>query len=154
MVSGLCCVYIVQIKRLIFLFMVVLCKDHQGFWHHSMCNLLCLCERIAHSTFMCQVDMIYIPFLERADISFPSNYDCRGGRPHLAKWIEVILLLPAKLCFSPPQHSNHAIVFYAMFLYYPRSIHSIAISPWNIYFLFSLDILASLMSESIINYIK
>lgn len=57
-------------------------------------------------------------------------------------------------CVSPPQHSNHAIVFYAIFLNCPRSIHSIAISPWNIYFLFSLDILASLMSESIINYSK
>ncbi len=101
MVSGLCCIYIVQVKRLIFLFIIVLYKDHRGFWHHSMCNSLCLCERIAHSTFMCQVDMIYIPFLERAEISFPSNYDSRVGRPHLAKWIQVILPLPAKLCFPP-----------------------------------------------------
>ncbi|KAH8968577.1 hypothetical protein BDL97_03G134300 [Sphagnum fallax] len=41
------------------------------------------------------VDMIYIPFLERADISFPSNYDCRGGRPHLAKWIEAMNTIDA-----------------------------------------------------------
>jgi hypothetical protein len=153
MVSGLCCIYIVQIKRLIFLFIFVLCKDHQGFWHHSMCNFLCLCERIAHSTFLCQVDMIYIPFLERAEISFPSNYDSKVGRPHLAKWIEVILLLPAKLCFSPPNIRIMQLFFMQCF-FIALALYSIAISPWNIYFLFSLDILASLMSESIINYIK
>lgn len=41
------------------------------------------------------VDMIYIPFLERAEISFPSNYDSKVGRPHLAKWIEAMNTIDA-----------------------------------------------------------
>jgi glutathione S-transferase len=41
------------------------------------------------------VDMIYIPFLERAEISFPSNYDSRVGRPHLAKWIQAMNTIDA-----------------------------------------------------------
>ncbi|CAM6022696.1 unnamed protein product [Sphagnum balticum] len=37
------------------------------------------------------VDIAYVPFIERAEISFSSaNYDIMAGRPKLAKWIEAM----------------------------------------------------------------
>ncbi|CAK9878665.1 unnamed protein product [Sphagnum jensenii] len=42
------------------------------------------------------VDIAYVPFIERAEISFSNaNYDIMAGRPKLAKWIEAMNTIDA-----------------------------------------------------------
>ncbi len=48
---------------------------------------------------MCQVDIAYVPFIERLEIAFSGlkNYDITAGRPNLAKWLKVIFFV-SSLC--------------------------------------------------------
>lgn len=48
---------------------------------------------------MCQVDIAYVPFIERLEIAFSGlkNYDVTAGRPNLAKWLKVIFFV-SSLC--------------------------------------------------------
>jgi glutathione S-transferase len=48
---------------------------------------------------MCQVDIAYVPFIERLEIAFSGlkNYDVTAGRPNLAKWLKVISFV-SSLC--------------------------------------------------------
>jgi hypothetical protein len=79
-----------------------------------MCLLVCV-KGLLIQPLLLQVDIAYVPFIERAEISFSSaNYDIMAGRPNLAKWIEVILLLPL-FCFFSCQYSNHVNIFYQFF---------------------------------------
>jgi glutathione S-transferase len=41
---------------------------------------------------MCQVDIAYVPFIERLEIAFSGleNYDITAGRPNLAKWLKAM----------------------------------------------------------------
>jgi len=65
-----------------------------------------------------------------------------AGRPKLAKWIEVILLLPLFYFFSY-QYSNHVNIFYHFFWTSLFHTHCIYFSLEELWRLFSLVILVS-----------
>jgi len=107
-----------------------------------MCLLVCVRRLLIQPLFL-QVDIAYVPFIERAEISFSNaNYDIMAGRPKLAKWIEVILLLPL-FCFFSYQYSNHVNIFYHFFWASLFHTHCSYFSLEELWRLFSLVILVS-----------
>ncbi len=101
----------------------------------------CMCGRIADQPLLLQVNIAYVLFIERAEISFSSaNYDIMAGRPKLAKWIKVIFLLPLFCFFSCP-YLNHVNIFYQFFLASLFHTHCSYFSLEELWRLFSLVIL-------------
>lgn len=112
-----------------------------------MCLLVCV-RGLLIQPLLLQVDIAYVPFIERAEISFSSaNYDIMAGRPKLAKWIEVILLLPLFFFFSC-QYSNHVNIFYQFFWASLFDTHCSYFSLKELWRLFSLVILVPQFSNA------